>query len=102
MGMGGDRGSTVCKLIFPDAEIFLFPIRSRHTPYPKIPSRRIAIAPITYYYLPLAVREAPPEKYPCCQPDSGKTAVRDERGAYGNVGYGGIRNPRRNRKSACR
>src|SRR5215813_9199708 len=28
-----------------------------------------------------------------CQPDSGKPTVRDERGAYGNVGYGGIRHP---------
>src|SRR5262245_20477586 len=28
-----------------------------------------------------------------CQPDSGKPTVRDERGAYGNVSYGGIRNP---------
>ena len=30
----------------------------------------------------------------CCQPDSGKPTVRDERGACGNVSYGGIRNPR--------
>src|SRR2546430_4041483 len=30
-----------------------------------------------------------------CQPDSGKPTVRDERGACGNVGYGGIRNPPR-------
>ena len=29
----------------------------------------------------------------CCQPDSGNPTVRDERGAYGNVGYGGNRNP---------
>jgi len=28
-----------------------------------------------------------------CQPDSGKPTVRDERGAYGNVSYGGIRHP---------
>lgn len=28
-----------------------------------------------------------------CQPDSGHPTVRDERGAYGNVSYGGIRNP---------
>ena len=28
-----------------------------------------------------------------CQPDSGKPTVRDERGAYGNVSYGGTRNP---------
>ena len=28
-----------------------------------------------------------------CQPDSGNPTVRDERGAYGNVSYGGIRNP---------
>jgi len=28
-----------------------------------------------------------------CQPDSGKPTVRDDRGACGNVGYGGIRNP---------
>jgi hypothetical protein len=29
----------------------------------------------------------------CCQPDSGNPTVRDERGAYGNVGYGRTRNP---------
>ena len=29
----------------------------------------------------------------CRQPDSGNPTVRDERGAYGNVGYGGARNP---------
>jgi len=28
-----------------------------------------------------------------CQPDSGNPTVRDERGACGNVGYGGTRNP---------
>ena len=28
-----------------------------------------------------------------CQPDSGNPTVRDERGACGNVNYGGIRNP---------
>ena len=28
-----------------------------------------------------------------CQPDSGNPTVRDERGADGNVSYGGIRNP---------
>ena len=28
-----------------------------------------------------------------CQPDSGHPTVRDERGAYGNVSYGGMRNP---------
>ena len=28
-----------------------------------------------------------------CQPDSGNPTVRDERGAYGNVSYGGTRNP---------
>jgi len=28
-----------------------------------------------------------------CQPDSGNPTVRDERGAYGNVSYGGMRNP---------
>jgi hypothetical protein len=27
------------------------------------------------------------------QPDSGNPTVRDERGAYGNVSYGGTRNP---------
>ena len=37
-----------------------------------------------------------------CQPDSGKPTVRDERGARGNASYGGIRNPRRNRKGAGR
>jgi len=29
----------------------------------------------------------------CCQPDSGNPTVRDERGAYGNVGDGGTMNP---------
>ncbi len=38
--------------------------------------------------------EGPPGKCLCCQPDSGKPTVRDERGACGNVSYGGIRNPR--------
>ena len=28
-----------------------------------------------------------------CQPGSGNPTVRDERGAYGNVSYGGTRNP---------
>jgi len=28
-----------------------------------------------------------------CQPDSGNPTVRDERGACGNVNYGGTRNP---------
>src|SRR4029434_8550405 len=28
-----------------------------------------------------------------CQPDSGNPTVRDERGAYGNVSDGGMRNP---------
>ena len=28
-----------------------------------------------------------------CQPDLGNPTVRDERGAYGNVSYGGTRNP---------
>src|SRR5215468_8338388 len=28
-----------------------------------------------------------------CQPDSGNPTVRDERGAYGNVSYGGTRTP---------
>ena len=37
-----------------------------------------------------------------CQPDSGNPTVRDERGAYGNVDQGGTRNPRHNRKGACR
>ena len=30
---------------------------------------------------------------PGSEPDSGKPTVRDLRGACGNVGYGGIRNP---------
>src|SRR2546425_1720388 len=30
-----------------------------------------------------------------CQPDSGKPTVRDERGACGNVSYGGTRHPPR-------
>ena len=38
----------------------------------------------------------------CCQPDSGQPTVRDERGAYGNVRYGGTRNPLHNRKGADR
>ena len=36
-----------------------------------------------------------------CQPDSGNPTVRDERGAYGNVSYGGTRNPRHTPKG-CR
>ncbi len=40
------------------------------------------------------MREGPAGKCLCCQPDSGKPTVRDERGACGNVSYGGIRNPR--------
>ncbi len=32
--------------------------------------------------------EDPPGTGCCCQPDSGKPTVRDERGAYGNVSYG--------------
>jgi hypothetical protein len=38
----------------------------------------------------------------CRQPDSGNPTVRDERGACGNVSYGGIRNPPHNRKDASR
>ena len=38
----------------------------------------------------------------CCQPDSGNPTVRDERGACGNVSYGGTRIPPHNRKGACR
>ena len=34
----------------------------------------------------------------CCQPDSGKPTVRDERGACGNVSYGGTRHPPRRSK----
>ncbi len=45
--------------------------------------------------------EGPPGRGYCCQPDSGKPTVRDERGACGNVGYGGTRYPPRHRKSAC-
>ena len=33
-----------------------------------------------------------------CQPDSGNPTVRDERGACGNVGYGGTRHPPRRSK----
>ena len=36
-----------------------------------------------------------------CQPGSGNPTVRDERGAYGNVSYGGTRNPRHTPKG-CR
>jgi len=32
-------------------------------------------------------------KFRCCQPDLGNPTVRDERGACGNVGYGGTRIP---------
>ncbi len=39
------------------------------------------------------VWEGPPGTCCCCQPDSGNPTVRDERGAYGNVNQGGIRNP---------
>ncbi len=39
---------------------------------------------------------------PRSEPDSGNPTVRDRRGAYGNVGYGGTRNPPHNRKGACR
>jgi hypothetical protein len=42
---------------------------------------------------PRAVWEGPLGKSCCCQPDSGKPTVRDERGAHGDVNYGGIRNP---------
>jgi hypothetical protein len=38
-------------------------------------------------------REGLSGKSRCCQPDSGNPTVRDERGACGNVGYGGTRNP---------
>ena len=39
---------------------------------------------------------------PRSEPDSGKPTVRDRRGAYGNVGYDGARNPPHNRKSVNR
>ena len=39
---------------------------------------------------------------PRSEPDSGKPTVRDRRGAYGNVGYDGARNPSHNRKSVNR
>ncbi len=39
---------------------------------------------------------------PRSEPDSGNPTVRDRREAYGNVGYGGTRNPPHNRKGACR
>jgi hypothetical protein len=42
---------------------------------------------------PRAAWEGPLGKSRCCQPDSGKPTVRDERGAHGDVDYGGIRNP---------
>ena len=42
---------------------------------------------------PRAAWEGPLGKSCCCQPDSGKPTVRDERGAHGDVDYGGIRNP---------
>lgn len=43
-----------------------------------------------------------PEIDPRSEPDSGKPTVRDRRGAYGNVGYDGARNPSHNRKSVNR
>ena len=46
--------------------------------------------------------EGPLGKSCCCQPDSGNPTVRDERGACGNVSYGGTRIPPHNRKGACR
>jgi hypothetical protein len=42
---------------------------------------------------PRAVWEGPLGTSCCCQPDSGNPTVRDERGAHGDVDYGGIRNP---------
>ena len=45
---------------------------------------------------PRAVREGSLGKCCCCQRNSGNPTVPDERGACGNVRYGGIRNPRRN------
>jgi hypothetical protein len=42
---------------------------------------------------PRAAWEGPLGKSCCCQPDSGNPTVRDERGAHGDVDYGGIRNP---------
>jgi len=42
---------------------------------------------------PRTVWEGPLGTSCCCQPDSGKPTVRDERGAHGDVDYGGIRNP---------
>jgi hypothetical protein len=38
-------------------------------------------------------REGSLEKCHCCQPESGNPTFRDDRGACGNVGHGGIRNP---------
>ena len=51
---------------------------------------------------PPDVWEGPPGKCRCCQPDSGNPTVRDERGACGNVSYGGTRIPPHNRKGASR
>jgi hypothetical protein len=39
---------------------------------------------------------------PRSEPDWGNPTVRDRRGACGNVNQGGTRNPRHNRKGACR
>src|SRR5215468_917124 len=50
---------------------------------------------------PPGVREGCPAIRPHitgCQPDSGKPTVRDERGACGNVSYGGTRHPPRRSK----
>ena len=51
---------------------------------------------------PRDVWEGPPGRGYCCQPDSGNPTVRDERGACGNVNYGGTRDPLHNRKGAGR
>jgi hypothetical protein len=40
-------------------------------------------------FKPREVGEGPLGICCCCQADSGNPTVRDERGAYGNVGYGG-------------
>ena len=53
-------------------------------------------------FKPRDIGEEPLGTCCCCQPDSGKPTVRDERGAYGNVSYGRTRTPLHNRKGAGR
>ena len=60
--------------------------RARGLTMPPRGARRRVLKPRAVWEGPLGIRR-------CCQPDSGKPTVRDERGAHGDVDYGGIRNP---------